>query len=244
MRLRNIAIAKTIMSHCAQDADVTRLREIALARTMSHHARDTDVARLREILLTRTMSQDYCCNNKVSRICKGLCSQLRCRKTQRNCARKSNVVIVIFIVVVVAIVGPYHGNHKAQTLPLQRVCAQGFARERKCGPISGERPKSVRSQGKGGTNPVREVRRNAKYVTIPYLVFPTNSIYLFFKWLCLLTPKQNLQATPPVQIKMEQYTAAGGEKIEDQQRPRLHLCHTVQGGSIPDHNCHAYSHYS
>ena len=129
-RLREIALAKTIMSHCSRDTNVTRLREIALARTMSHHARDTNVARLREILLTRTMSQDYRRNNKVSRIGEGLCSRHQCQKTQGDRTCESNVFIVIFIVVVVAIVGPCHGNNKAQTLPLQRVWAQGFARER------------------------------------------------------------------------------------------------------------------
>ena len=73
-RLREIALANTIMLHCARDTDVMRLREIALASTMSHHDRDTDVARLREIVLTRTMSQDYHRSNKVSRIGEGSCS--------------------------------------------------------------------------------------------------------------------------------------------------------------------------
>jgi len=41
---------------------------------------------------------------------------------------------------------------------------------------------------------------------------------------------------------MEQDTAAGRKNIEDRQRPQLQLCHAVQGGGIPDQNCHECSH--
>ena len=94
----------------------------------------------------RSCLHHQCCETQRDRACKDDAARLSLQqqgcKDWRNRAgdddvehTAANVIIAIIIVVVIVIVGPCHGNRKAQALPLQRVCARGFARERVCAQV-------------------------------------------------------------------------------------------------------------